>query len=444
MSLESNKTRKVICQEKVCHVCCFVDRSSGWTMLHRKRRVIIWQSTFNAVRTIFFPFATPPMSVMRWVMRNRNPGHGYTLCRNDAIQDIHQKILAGGWGSSRQTSIKWCTNSGWYNCHRWKLYIQRRKPWQCFDVAKEASPFLACKRQMKSLLLNIRFFIWCLQALVKALHNRMHLLFRGHCWQRVDVHQLQMEYPSLRTCEEARNRWDISNLIISSTETKSKRRGNNSVGRNSDPFSALPSCSLINWRNRLDSVASRTFWRSEATSRHLVRKNVHPCRKLQWTPYLATQRHQISDSEAVVQIGGDLVAFPVSAVLHVFCLQGHQLERPWPHSKCCCFEVSWANTWEEESGHCQWHGLPRHILEFQSSSTGAQSPPRHPSRCWRFPTLRWASYIFLAALAILSQAEKPSNCATRKMSIRTPQMPNMHGAHVAPETSASFSTTVLS
>ena len=39
---------------------------------------------------------------------------------------------------------------------------------------------------------------------------------------------------------------------------------------------------------------------------------------------------------------------------------------------------------------------------FPSSSTKAQSPPRHPSdllgmsdaSCWRFPTLRWASYIF--------------------------------------------------
>ena len=53
-----------------------------------------------------------------------------------------------------------------------------------------------------------------------------------------------------------------SNLTTSFTGRRSKSSGNNSVGRNSDPFSALPSCSLINWRNRLDSVASG----SEATS----------------------------------------------------------------------------------------------------------------------------------------------------------------------------------
>ena len=54
--------------------------------------------------------------------------------------------------------------------------------------------------------------------------------------------------------------------------------------------------------------------------------------------------------------------------------------------------------------------------------------------CWRFPTLRSASYIFLAALAILSQAEKPSNCANT----------NVHVARVARETSTSFSATVVS
>ena len=83
------------------------------------------QNTFNALRTIFCSFATPPMSMMRRKMRNRNSGHGYTSCRKDAN---HQKILAGGSRSSRQTSIKWCTNSGWYNCHRWRLCIQRTKP----------------------------------------------------------------------------------------------------------------------------------------------------------------------------------------------------------------------------------------------------------------------------------------------------------------------------
>ena len=169
MSLESNKTRKIICQEKVCHVCCFVDRSSGWTMLHRKRRVIIWQSTFNAVRTIFFPFATPPMSVMRWVMRNRNPGHGYTLCRNDAIQDIHQKILAGGWGSSRQTSIKWCTNSGWYN------YIQLPPVKVVYPEKKTSAMFWCCQRS---------FAFPCLQARNEdpaVEHQVLHLVLAGTC-----------------------------------------------------------------------------------------------------------------------------------------------------------------------------------------------------------------------------------------------------------------------
>ena len=51
---------------------------------------------------------------------------------------------------------------------------------------------------------------------------------------------------------------------------------------------------------------------------------------------------------------------------------------------------------------------------------------------------------FLAALAILSQAEKPSNCANTNMSIRAPEMPNMHVARVARETSASFPATVVS
>ena len=64
--------------------------------------------------------------------------------------------------------------------------------------------------------------------------------------------------------------------------------------------------------------------------------------------------------------------------------------------------------------------------------------------CKRFPILRWASYIFLAALAIPSQAEKPSNCANISMAIRTPEMPNMYIARVACETSASFSATVVS
>ena len=37
-----------------------------------------------------------------------------------------------------------------------------------------------------------------------------------------------------------------------------------------------------------------------------------------------------------------------------------------------------------------------------------------------------------------------SNCANRNMSIRTPEMPNMHVARVARETSANFSATVVS
>ena len=90
----------------------------------------------------------------------------------------------------------------------------------------------------------------------------MHLLFKGQCWQSRFPSAWTNGIPKpsdLRRSEKPLgHRTEPRHPLGGSL----KSRGNNSVGRNSDTFSALPSCSLINWRNRLDSVASV----SEATS----------------------------------------------------------------------------------------------------------------------------------------------------------------------------------
>ena len=187
-------------------------------------------SPFNISLTIVCSLATPAMSIMRRAMRNRyamqkrcHPPANIWRCftrlvvntfKTNINKMVYQVRLiqlpsVKVEHPEKKTSQRSDVRSIWINLNEptqsaYGCCSQGGWTRGCFQFLREtnaSSPTLGTILK----LLNS-----CLWDLVKALHNWMHLLFRGQCWQRVDVHQLeQMEYPSLRTCEEARNRSDI-------------------------------------------------------------------------------------------------------------------------------------------------------------------------------------------------------------------------------------------
>ena len=114
------------------------------------------------------------------------------------------------------------------------------------------------------------FWLW---ALVKVLHNWMHLLFRDDVGRESMSTSLNKWNTQAFGLAKKRETARTSNIATSSTGRKSKIRGNNSVGRNSDPFSALTSA--VRSIEGTDLIFSPLV-----RKRHLALQTVYPCRKL--------------------------------------------------------------------------------------------------------------------------------------------------------------------